>query len=170
MIRSAVVAIVAMFAATQVMAQAVKQVEVANFPDPQSVVGQVEVTNLPACETTVRFQLVGFTSDVFTGDLGGPFGATEKCQAEFVGSRMCNSYEAQTTDFPPAVRPAAAWINTIAGDSAGGTVGVVGGIGYYCRQWTSTDLPAVALKSGGNIEGGSPCSAEHPIACCALVP
>ena len=58
-------------------AQPVKQVEVTNFPDPQSVTGVVEVLNLPdvqdvnvvnappapaACAS--RFQLVGFTSAI----------------------------------------------------------------------------------------------------------
>jgi hypothetical protein len=144
-------------------AQAPKQVEVIN--DPLAV----EVTNPPTCETSVRFQLVGFTTDVFTGDLGGPFGATAKCQAAFAGSRMCNIYEAQTTDAPPAARPEAAWINVLAGEQPAGTVRTVGGIGYYCRQWTSTDLPGGVLRSGGEIVG-LPCSSEIPIACCALVP
>ncbi len=51
---------------------------------------------------------------------------------------------AQTTEAPPAVRPVAAWINTLAGDSPVGNVGVLGGIGYYCRQWTATDVSGLS--------------------------
>ena len=67
------------------------------FASADPPIGQVEVTNLPdvqdvnivdggtnSCEVKT-FQLVGFTSTAYTGNLGGVFGSTQKCQLEFSG-------------------------------------------------------------------------------------
>ena len=89
----------------------VEPVAVTNFPDPQNVTGSVEVTNLPDVQdvhvvnqqppapapASSRFQLVGFTSATYTGDMGGHFGVTQKCQLEFPGSRMCTVKEVAAT-------------------------------------------------------------------------
>jgi hypothetical protein len=119
MFRSAVVALLATLFAVQASAQAVKQVEVTNFPDPQNVSGsvtvanepltvqsgvdpvevsgQVAVTNLPAGESAETFQLVGFTDLTFVGSSGmGTF--TQSCQSTFgTTARMCTSPEVLDT-------------------------------------------------------------------------
>ena len=101
-----------------------KPVEVVNFPDPQNVTGSVEVLNLPEVQDvnvvntppTVpaacsRFHLVGFTASRHTGDLGGVFGATAICQAEFgPEARFCNTEEAASTTDLPQFSAAVAWV------------------------------------------------------------
>jgi hypothetical protein len=134
-----------------------RQVEVTNFPDPQHVVGAVEVTNLPATQDVAvtnlpavqdvnvvseslatAIQLVGFTSAAFTADVG-VFGFTLACQAELSGSRMCTSKEVvETTDIPSGltgtawVRPSFAPVgwgsaSVLALLDASGVPGVIGG-------------------------------------------
>ena len=92
-----------------VLAQTPKDVNVLNFPDPQNVTGAVEVTNDPLSVEVVnpsppmpasRFQLVGFTSAMFTGGQG-ILGFALACQEEFAGSRMCSTIEVvETVDVP----------------------------------------------------------------------
>jgi hypothetical protein len=146
-------------------AQSTKPVEVTNFPEVQSV----EVTNPPPADGA-RFQLVGFTTASFTGNLGGPFGANAKCQADFPGSRMCVISEAQATLEPPLVRPAAAWSNALASDSSLGSAEVHGGIRYYCTQWLVPDSRSGAVLRADGAASNALCSGSLPIACCAPVP
>ena len=79
-------AAVAALLASQLQATAAsptKAVEVSNFPDPQNVVGAVEVTNLPG--PPPRFQLVGFTATGLTGD-AGVLGFTLECRRSLPGA------------------------------------------------------------------------------------
>ena len=62
-------------------------VEVTNLPEVQDVY----VTNPPGAAPPAGFQLVGFTSATYTGDMGGNFGVAKKCQLEFPNSRMCSA-------------------------------------------------------------------------------
>jgi hypothetical protein len=84
-------------------AQSIKEVEVTNLPEVQDV----NVTNTPLPVTVAppaRFQLVGFTSATYNGDMGGHFGVTRKCQIEFPNSRMCSLEEvAATTAIPDEI-------------------------------------------------------------------
>ena len=95
-------------------------VVVDNFPVVQDVavvnapaVQDVNITNtvLPVTPAPVaRFQIVGVTSTTYTGRLGGPWGAAEKCDAEFPGTRMCTIEEARRSMPPFPVIPApGAW-------------------------------------------------------------
>ena len=98
-----------------------KKVEVTNLPAVQAVTGTVEVINLPEVQDVYvvnppdpapaiqdvfvtnpstgggncegRFQLMGFTTETYTGNMGGHLEVTLKCQLEFPGSRMCTSEE-----------------------------------------------------------------------------
>ena len=91
-------------------AQAPKQVEVTNLPDVQDV----SIVNGAASSCEVKtFQLVGFTSTVYTGNLGGILGSTQKCQLDFPGSRMCAFEEIQKTTSTPSIpNPlSASWIS-----------------------------------------------------------
>ena len=84
-------------------AQAPKQVEVIN--DPLAV----EVVNPAPPSPPVRWQLVGFTSAIYTGAMGGHSGVTQKCQLEFSNSRMCSLEEVATTTSIPSSLVGAAW-------------------------------------------------------------
>ncbi len=152
-------------AAAAIAAMLSYSLEAASKPSRKrvEVVGSVEVTNFP--ESPGRFELVGFTSDSFTGALGGPFGATEKCQAEFLGSRMCKPDEAQETTNLPPVRPDDAWVDS-------GSQPVVASVGELrCAQWLSNSSlrSGVLLRQDGAVHTGV-CNTEHPVACCAPVP
>ena len=102
--------LVLLFVPLSSVAQQTKPVEVTNFPAVQDVevlnlpaVQDVNVVNAPPTSTSraSRFQLVGFTSASYTGDMGGHFGVTRKCQLEFAESRMCTFEEvAATTSIP----------------------------------------------------------------------
>ena len=83
--RIVVVLIASAVLASQAEAQQAKEVEVINQPlavelgnvDPLAVEVTnepvaVEVVNPPAAPPPVRWQLVGFTTAAYTGDLGGP--------------------------------------------------------------------------------------------------
>jgi hypothetical protein len=152
------------------MAQSPKEVTVTNFPNPQNVAGSVEVTNLPAVQdvnivsggttpSSPRFQIVGFTTATYNGNLGGFFGATQKCQLEFPASRMCTPLEVQETTSIP-----------------GGLTGV-GWVDVGCITWTTEDFNLRGSVVSGQTGistispfGGRQCNESGPIACCALVP
>ena len=71
---------------------------------------QADIDELSLAHTSSRIQLVGFTSDTFTGG-EGVLGFTEACQVEFAESRMCTSVEVmRTTELPILPEAASAWV------------------------------------------------------------
>jgi hypothetical protein len=173
MIRSAVVALVAAFLAVHVSAQTIKQVEVINFPDPQNVTGQVEVTNLPTCEAPARFQLVGFSSETFTGGQG-VLGFTAACGAEFPGSRMCTSVEAMETVRVPSGLSGSAWIRPVFVDVGELAVDVSGvhrshAVELTCDGWHANLLTGLLITAEGAFTYDI-CTSAFSVACCAPVP
>ncbi len=178
-------------------AQPTKQVEVTNFPDPQTVtgvvevtndatnpvvvVGEVEVTNLPAASAPPRFQLVGFTAATFTGDVG-LFGLTLGCQEEFAKSRLCVSEEVMETVTVPALT-GDAWVrpsfqphnsNDLAKallDASGLDAGVRGDFSSLtCFGWAETGrFKGLVVTASGGFHVLS-CGDRRGVACCALVP
>lgn len=143
-----------------------KPVEVINLPEVQDV----NVLNVPPAAVAARFQFVGFTTDSFSGDLGGFFGGHLKCQMDFPQSRMCTIGEVQgTTTIPGGVATdTAAWVNQVVAGSSDGEISPAG-----CDSWTTDFQPHIGFliefTHGGRI-AQRPCSLSHPIACCALVP
>ena len=130
-----------------------KSVEVVNFADPQNVVGEVEVTNLPevqdvnivdgagsSCEVK-RFQLVGFTTATFLGT-EGPLGFTRACDAEFPSSRWCTSAEVLDSVNLPALS-GEAWVRgAFVGASGSGSPLDVTGLAFpsatfTCGSWSN---------------------------------
>jgi len=173
-------------------AQPTKQVEVTNFPDPQTVtgtvevtndatnpvvvVGEVEVTNLPAASAPPRFQLVGFSTTPRTGD-AGVLGMTLECQNDFSGSRMCTSIEAMETVNVPSGLSGDAWIRPVfqpsgvlnALDASGVSSG--GATNLTCQGWSfSTVLGGMVVNANGSFASDRGCDFARPVACCALVP
>ena len=77
----------------------------------------------------MRFELVGFTAATYTGDMGGNFGVTQKCQLEVSDCRTCT--------IPEVIRTTALFTG-LSGDvwvqPSGRTAS-----GFYaaCRQWTT---------------------------------
>jgi hypothetical protein len=111
----------------------VKPVEVINLPDVQDV----HVTNPVAAAPAARIQIVGVTSTLYTGNLGGPWGATEKCDAEFPGTRMCTIEEARRTMPPfPVIPEPGAWTDPGIPTSYGSErfAGCGGGLRHVWRQ------------------------------------
>ncbi len=171
-------------------AQPTKQVEVTNFPDPQTVtgavevtndatnpvvvVGEVEVTNLPAASAPPRFQLVGFSTTPRKGG-AGVLGMTLECQNDFSGSRMCTSIEAMETVNVPSGLSGDAWIRPVfqpSVDSPADASGVPGRVDHLsCAGWTASTTGTIGL--GVNSNGSfttRQCVVARPVACCALVP
>ena len=162
MIRSAVVAFAVALLAVQVSAQTIKQVEVINLPAVQDV----NVVDAPLPTAPTRFQLVGFTSQTYTGAMGGHFGITTKCQLEFLDSRMCSLEEIQDTTAMPGGLSGSAWSYTRREDEP------LAGDLTNCSAWRS----AIANRYGrtvshdGAYNNKASCSEFLPIACCAPLP
>ncbi len=140
-------------------AQAPKKVEVIN--DPLAV----EVVNPVYPRPPVRWQLVGFTSATYTGDMGGHFGVMQKCELEFPNSRMCTTLEAQQTTTIPAGLTGEAWVNP-------GIADFSGLVNRNCSYWTHIGGGTGRTISATGGVGSDDCLIAHEqsIACCALVP
>jgi hypothetical protein len=123
-------------------------VEVVNQPDIQEVVGEVEVVNLPEVQavevinvmsstcTPARVQVAGVTEAEYTGDLGGQWGSTRKCDAEFPGSFLCDDFNEILESTAPLPDPGSlAWT-----DSATGT--------RHCGSWRSGSADSEGLELG----------------------
>ena len=160
-----------------------KEVEVLNFPDPQNVVGSVEVTNdaanpvavevvnPPPASPPVRWQLVGFTTATYTGAMGGHFGVTRKCQLEFPNSRMCSLEEVAITTTIPDGLNGVAWVHPQ--PSTLSTVLIASGISsdrFNCNFWRSVGSVGQIVGADGVTVTRDTCTESYPIACCALVP
>ena len=110
-----------------------------------------------------RFELVGFTSGTSTGDLGGIFAATQLCQAEFPGSRICSDREIIDTVNLPTGLSGSAWVGRF---SLSGTNLV------SCDSFTTSgsNFSTMAVTSGGHLLLGTTCSFNRRLACCAPTP
>ena len=175
---------------TVAFSQNVKQVEVTNLPAVQDVTGTVEVTNTPVpVEVTnaaepARFQLVGFTTTTYLGDVG-LFAFSRGCHAEFPHSRMCRSKEVVETVTISSGLATTAWLqpSVVAGGIGGATFpplrkfmdasGVAGrDDSFSCGPgptWSLTTGSGLAVDFEGRF-GFQPCSVAQAVACCALVP
>ena len=120
----------------------------------------VEVVN--PSPPTARFQLVGFTSATYTGNMGGQIGVTQKCQLEFPSSRMCTVSEVQLTTDIPAVQAGFAWANQGGSES--------GIFWSHCYFWTDDRNAGSGLViAATGLANSRACDDPHVIACCALV-
>jgi hypothetical protein len=171
-----------------------RRVIVTNFPDPQNVTGAVEVTNLPAvqdvnvvsgppADASPRFQLVGFTSALLSGEQG-VLGFTSACQQEFANSRMCTSVEVLETTTVPAGLVGEAWVRpTIVAAPANVVVDASGATdlpdGLSCAGWRTSALDAsgLVMDSVGRFRSArhAPtadrgCGVARAVACCGPVP
>ena len=137
-------------------AQAPKKVEVVN------PVLAVEVVNPTPPAPAARFQLVGFTSATYTGNMGGYLGVTQKCQLEFANSRMCTNIEVEQTTSIPSGLVGQGWVNE--GIASAGLQGV------NCRQWLFVESSeGTSVNAQGTPGSNVQCTVPMPIACCALV-
>lgn len=143
-------------------AMATPEVEVVNTPL------EVEVVNPPPTPPPPRWQLVGFTAQTYSGDVGGPFGATRMCQMEFPGSRVCTRAEVrQTTTLPVS----------LAGQARIAEEGGGGDCADWSREFANNGPPLSETCSrridarGVTLQGeGCDCTELFSFACCALVP
>lgn len=116
-------------------------------------------------------EFAGFTTATYTGDLGGSFGANQKCNVEFAGSYFCLGSEfdlANSIIAPPA---SGAWIDN--GRDSNGYRSY-----SACRfdgnnlAWTYSGAAIAASYRSGPIvrpTGPSPsslCNELKPLACC----
>ena len=164
-----------------------QQVEVTNFPNPQEVVGAVEVSNLPAVQDvnivsssrTGGFDFVGFTAQ-HVDAVSGFFTLRGVCQAEFgSSSRTCLASEILRGTAVPTGLIGDAWIHN---DSGGG------GPGLSCSSWSfvcpvgpvAANPKHSTMRADGSISQAfctvpleNLCTTtliQKPVACCALVP
>lgn len=119
---------------------------------------------LACCQTPLKRVFRGFTSVVFTGDLGGFPGANAKCRTEFPGSFFC-SYGDYNRAEPGLGAPASgAWVDGER-DSFGrrATSPCNNGVGAWTYNGT-VDTAEVITTTGSATN--SLCNVAHPLACC----
>ncbi len=125
-------------------------VEVLSTTDPLLV----EVINQTVSEQS-RFQLVGFTTAIYDGNLGGVFGFTNKCQLEFPDSRWCTMNEVITTTSIPTGLTGKAWI--------GSEIITTRLNGCGQPAWT-TNAPAFGCTNGKPHNNGHECALDKRVA------
>jgi len=140
-------------------------------------VQDVYVVNPPTPTTTQAggpIQIVGVTSATYTGDLGGPWGAAEKCDAEFPGTRMCLIDEARLSYPPyPLIPTPGAWTNASGQLTADYSLFSPARVNGSCEDWGSAVnfyAGIVTRPDGGRENSTVSCSETIPIACCGIRP
>ncbi len=122
------------------------------------------VKPLACCQTPLKRIFRGFTSVIFTGDLGGFPGANAKCRAEFPGSFFC-SYGDYNRAEPSSGAPASgAWADSER-DSFGRRAPSPCNNGPGPWTFSGTTDTGDVITSTGYVTS-SVCSAARPIACC----
>lgn len=115
-------------------------------------------------------QLVGFTTATTEGD-AGVLGMTGLCQAEYPGSRMCNTVEiAETRVVPSSGLAGTAWVRPVF--NGGGFEAVVGvkNEELACRGWSDDTGKGILVDATGAFTQGTipeGCSNLHAVSCCA---
>lgn len=113
---------------------------------------------VPATAQTLPPQLVGFT-ETTTLPVGGVFGLTNMCRAEFPGSRMCSAAEAQGTVVPPEIPEGwLAWVRlTEVADV---------GTPFTCDGWTRARAGSARGLSWEGAIAETGCLEANHVACC----
>ena len=151
-------------------AQAVKQTEVINFPDPQNVVGSVEVTNLPDAGGVSRFQFVGF-SETQVDAVSGVFAWTRACNADFsFNVRACSTQEVVETSMLLSVLPAGqAWVRPTPNADVNRDLATgISSSNLHCGAWRG-NTGGILMNELGQFLGGNDCTIAHSVACCAPI-
>jgi hypothetical protein len=109
------------------------------------------------------FSFAGFTSAVFTGDLGGYPGANAKCAAEFSGSYFCSQADHDLANPTVSAPSTGAWIDSYRDSS---NLRRISSCSPGGRGWTlSTGATGLLVRSDGSYTM-APCSDVKPLACC----
>ena len=111
-------------------------------------------------------QFAGFTTALYTGNLGGQVGANQKCQAEFSGSYFCTVADFDSTEStvaPPT--SAGTWIDydrSVAG--ARSISSCASGLGAWTTASSSSS--GANLTQAGSFYSSTNCANSKPLACC----
>lgn len=128
-----------------------------------------------------RFQLVGFTSATFQGNVG-ILAYSAACQAEFATSRWCTTKEVFETTPIPGALSGAAWVKPLL-DGAGFDVSGHSSLsGHLCDAWVSASSTrnglVVVIDSATSVSPSlfpysgfffETCDKALPLPCCAPV-
>jgi hypothetical protein len=118
----------------------------------------------------------GFTATLYTGNLGGPFGANAKCHAEYPGSHLCTEREFLWSGSPVGPGAAGAWIDEDAISSQYNPNLFPRDRGFSaCADWTRNSNPpneynsysyllSTGLKSNNAYDV---CGVARQLACCS---
>ena len=121
---------------------------------------------------SATFELVGFTAATFNGD-EGVLGFTLACQAEFTGSRMCDSLEVMHTVNVPTLS-GEAWVRPVplggpSNKDISGASNTSSGEALTCLGWSRADNFAGLTADANGSFVSSSCTNFHSVACCAPV-
>lgn len=119
---------------------------------------------LACCQTPLKRIFRGFSSAVFTGDLGGFPGANAKCRAEFPGSYFCSYGDYHRAEPSLGAPASSAWVDSER-DSFGRRAASPcnNGLG----AWTFAGVVDTAdIVTATGAVSNSTCNVSRPIACC----
>lgn len=123
----------------------------------------------------VKGQFLGLTVAEYDGNMGGRFGVTAKCVAEFPDSHQCTYCDIMDDELAaPLAR--AAWVRSspVCGVAVEAFFrGCQTPNANELQEWTTnrnsengTNMFGTAITQGG-VSASFPCNERHPIACCA---
>jgi hypothetical protein len=140
---------------------------------PQGPPGQVLYLDggVVVAPGAVRPRLAGFTSTLYTGNIGGRAQANAACAAEFPGARLCTRTEFHASRGTVAPPSPGAYLDYAISDSSWdpATFGSCNGFTSASTSWNGI----IALPSGQSVANASStpnCTMMMPLACCIVTP
>ena len=126
---------------------------------------------LACCNGAPKTQFAGFTSNIYSGDMGGRLAVHEYCNNEFPGAHLCFAAEYLRSYSTVPIPFSGAWMDYNVGESSNGTGEGSGSFGratgWSCSSYTTTSGVGSYLQWNGEVTGdSSACSNARPIACC----
>ena len=142
---------------------------------PQGPSGNLTLPDGGLVDLSSEPTLVGFTTALYTGNLGGWTGANQKCDAEFSGSFFCSYTDVMQTETPLAPGGTGAWVDYyrnssptfVRGTSFSDTCAISPGGTWQTNVASTSSTAGYTLNDTGNIVRAS-CAGSRPLACCRV--
>lgn len=136
---------------------------------PQGPPGEVLFVDGGSPDAVPYVGLVGFTTAVYDGNLGGNTGANQKCNAQFPGSYFCTAQDYYVGE-PRQLSSLGAWVDADRDGSGERTTTLCNG---SSGRWTGNQTSASGwyITSGGRVMKNTDavpglCNVQRPLACC----
>ena len=128
---------------------------------------------LACCRSGHAAWFRGFTAVLYTGNLGGPIGANQKCSAEYPRSHLCTDREFAWAGVGVSPSAAGFWTDEAQYSSSSSPNYYPRDVngGYSCNRWRSADGPSnyAQYHDAQGIETSAAynvCNVARHLACC----